>query len=42
VAYLAGLLASKLRKLSKAETHHAALEDLQALHENIISPSAGD
>jgi two-component system sensor histidine kinase PilS (NtrC family) len=39
VAYLAGLLASKLRQVGVKLKHTSgALEDLQALHENIIPP----
>jgi two-component system, NtrC family, sensor histidine kinase PilS len=43
VAYLAGVLSSKLRQVDvKLEKTRGALEDLQALHENIIqSISAG-
>ena len=43
MAYLAGLLAAKLRQVDVKLKHtRGALEDLQALHENIIqSISAG-
>ena len=42
VAYLAGLLASKLRQVDvKLKYTRGALEDLQALHENIIQSISG-
>jgi len=42
VAYLAGLLAAKLRQVDVKLTHtRGALEDLQALHENIIQSISG-
>ncbi len=42
VAYLAGLLAAKLRQVDvKLEYTRGALEDLQALHENIIQSISG-
>lgn len=42
VAYLAGLLASKLRQVDVRLKHtRGALEDLQALHENIIESITG-
>jgi two-component system, NtrC family, sensor histidine kinase PilS len=42
VAYLAGLLASKLRQVDVKLKHtRGALEDLQALHENIIQSISG-
>ena len=42
VAYLAGLLAAKLRQVDvKLKDTSGALEDLQALHENIIQSISG-
>ena len=42
VAYLAGLLAAKLRQVDvKLKYTSGALEDLQALHENIIQSISG-
>ena len=42
VAYLAGLLAAKLRQVDVKLKHtRGALEDLQALHENIIQSISG-
>ena len=42
MAYLAGLLASKLRQVDVKLKHTSgALEDLQALHENIIQSISG-
>ena len=42
VAYLAGLLASKLRQVDVQLKHTSgALENLQALHENIIQSISG-
>jgi len=42
VAYLAGVLAAKLRQVNVKLKHTSgALEDLQALHENIVQSISG-